>query len=238
MAFSQDFFGLQIAFARKAAGLQAVSFEQALLSYTTFFVRFGLGRSFDPAAPRWQEYLHLLRSAQDSTAATYHFYLQQPDGHAVDGIVRREGCFSYAHGQAGFIHLHFYNSGDTPSPLSREHATHRRADLYRLFKYIRQHEPPGLILRGGSWLYNIEAYRRLFPPAYLASAQPAEGRFQNMSLWGQMLDSKGAVKPAMAEPFLQRLQQAENMSAFAACFAFQPLRLQAPVSVFHEFYAA
>ena len=27
-------------------------------------------------------------------------------------------------------------------------------------------------MRGGSWLYNIDAYRRLFPPEYLASTKP------------------------------------------------------------------
>jgi hypothetical protein len=49
-----------------------------------------------------------------------------------------------------------------------------------MFAHIRQHVPQATAVRGNSWLYNLEAYRRLYPPAYTAVLpESAEGEFQS-----------------------------------------------------------
>jgi hypothetical protein len=37
-----------------------------------------------------------------------------------------------------------------------------------MFAHIAEHEPQATTVCGASWLYNCEAYRRLFPPSYTA----------------------------------------------------------------------
>ena len=45
---------------------------------------------------------------------------------------------------------------------------------------------------GASWLYNLEAYRRLFPASYVATARVLPDRFRHMPLWGQFVNRHGA----------------------------------------------
>ena len=47
-----------------------------------------------------------------------------------------------------------------------------REELARLFAHVAKASPPDATIRGGSWLYHLETYRRLFPPAYVASREP------------------------------------------------------------------
>ena len=69
-----------------------------------------------------------------------------------------------------------------------------------------------------SWLYNLDAYRRLFPLSYLATAHVAAGRFQHMPLWGQFVDRHGAIKEEPARQFLERLERQSSPDALEQCF--------------------
>ena len=81
----------------------------------------------------------------------------------------------------------------------------RLADLTALFEHVKRTLRQPLQVVGASWLYNLEAYRRLFPIPYLATAHVIH-RFQNMPLWGQFLDRHGEIKENMTRPFLERLE--------------------------------
>ena len=52
------------------------------MSYTNLYIRFGLGRDFDPAHPTWQEYLAGLHDPDDIAEWTYSFYLKRSDAMA------------------------------------------------------------------------------------------------------------------------------------------------------------
>ncbi len=65
MIYAKAFFDLQFQFAEKVAVLSGLPLAEALLKYTNFYVRFGLGRDFDRAHPGWREYLAGLRDAGD-----------------------------------------------------------------------------------------------------------------------------------------------------------------------------
>src|SRR3954466_1228451 len=58
-------------------------------------------------------------------------------------------------------------------------------------------------------LCGTDAYRRLFPEAYVHSrvAMANDRRFRGMARWGQFLDREGKVKPALKEAFLRNLDQ-------------------------------
>jgi hypothetical protein len=120
--------------------------------------------------------------------------------------------------------------------LSAQYQQQRRDDLTALFCHVRQTQDEAVQIVGASWLYNLRAYARLFPPDYLATACVLPQRFQRLSLWGQFLDRDGAVKNHMAQSFLQCLEQQVDIEQLAEYFAFQVLAVESSVQVFYNFY--
>ena len=236
MIYAKAFFDLQLQFAHKVAILSGLPLARALLDYTNLYIRFGLGRGFDPAHPTWREYLDGLQDANDTREWTYRFYLRRPDAMAAPAIVATFGCFSYSRLSGDRIRLHFENADtDGHSSLGMDRRGQRLADLTALFGHVKRTLPQPLQVVGASWLYNLDAYRRLFPIPYLATAHVIH-RFQNMPLWGQFLDRHGEVKVNMARPFLERLECQSSLDGVGECFPFQVLSVQASVREFYDFY--
>jgi hypothetical protein len=101
---------------------------------------------------------------------------------------------------------------------------------------VKRTERQPLQVIGASWLYHLEAYRRLFPPSYLATAHVIDPRFRHMPLWGQFLDRHGEVKEHMTRQFLERLERQSRVDGLAHCFPFQVLSVNASVLEFYDFY--
>lgn len=236
MQYQKEFFELQAQFAQRIAEISDVPLERALLDYTNIYVRFAIGRSFSPEHPVWLDYLDGLKSSNEVGEWTYQFYLTRPPSDPP-GVVATFGCFSYAQERTDRIRLHFENREAQPgSPLSAERADARRSDLRALFAHLKDTQQDVRQVAGVSWLYNLPAYRRLFPETYLASARVADGRLRNMPLWGQFLDRHGRVKPAEARTFHDRLSRQSNLDNLVQCFPLQPLAVEAPVSDFYRFH--
>ena len=171
VTYAQAWFGLQLEFARNVADVTGLLLAQTLLEYTNLYVRFGLGREFDPAQPLWRQYLALLGSTRDQGAWTHEFYRQQPEA-IVPRLKATSGCFSFSTLGDGRVRLHFRNiDPDDCSPLSLERLESRQSELSSLLVTINAgyQEPPQVV--GASWLYNLSSYRRLFPPTYAGTDQ-------------------------------------------------------------------
>ena len=237
MTYAKAFFDLQLQFANRVIAVSGLPLASALFEYTNLYVRFGLGRAFDPDHPTWQEYVAGLHETNDKLEWTYRFYLARPEAMAAPGVVATRGCFSYAPLGGDRIRLHFQNTEtDGHSPLGRERRGHRLGDLAALFEHAKRTLPTSVRVVGASWLYNLDAYRRLFPAAYLATARVRARRFQHMPLWGQFLDRHGEIKETMTRPFLECLEGQSSLDALDQCFPFQALSLEAPVGEFYDFY--
>lgn len=238
------YFHLNLAFADTAAQATGVGLPEALRRWTNVYLRLRLGESFDADDPVWRAYVARLPEAADRVDLTYELYLARreavlpPPPAPAPGT--RVGCFRCELWDEGRLRLHFEDRDDSPhGPLSHQRVEVRRAELGRLFAWVRQHLPEVRAVVGGSWLYNIDAYRRLFPPAYLATAYPAgEAELRYYSLWGQFLDRHGEVKQEMAAPFLERLGGGPfaDINAVAGCLPYQVLRLEAPVACFYDHF--
>jgi len=234
---AKEFFALQLAFAKKVAALSGRPFSDAVLDSTNLYIRFGLGRDFDARHPTWQDYIAGLQEADDSAEWTYRFYVARGGEPAGPAVVASVGCFSYARLDDDRIRLHFRNAESSGgSPLARDGAEARLTELAAIFAHVKRSSHERLRVVGASWLYNIAAYCRLFPPAYLATARVMPGRFRHMPLWGQFLDRHGRVKADMGRTFLQRLARASSASNLDACFPLPVLSLEAPVQDFYDFY--
>jgi len=238
LIYAKAFFDLQLAFAHKVTTLSALPLSRALLEYTNLYIRLGLGRDFDAAHPIWRQYVAGLRDAKDIGEWTYGFYVTRRGERPGPPVVATSGCFSYGRLDDGRIRLHFSNAeANGDSPLAHERVGRRLAELRALFEHVKRRADPSSRVVGASWLYNLEAYRRLFPPAYLATARVLRGRFRHMPLWGQFLDRHGAVRENLARRFLDRLERHSSLDDLERCFPLQVLTVQAPVQSFYDFYA-
>ena len=235
--YGKAFFDLQLRFGQTVAALSGVPLSRVLLTHTNFYIRFGAGRDFDPAHPVWQEYLTGLLSASDPGEWTYRFYLTRPAAVAPPGLVGTFGCFAYSRLDDERIRIHFDNAETNGhSPLGIERRDHRLADLAALFAHVKRHAGREMRVIGASWLYNIEAYRRLFPASYLATAHAVGGRFQHMPLWGQFVNRHGEINESVQRKFLQRLERQSGPGDLDRCFPFQVLSVEASTPAFYQFY--
>jgi hypothetical protein len=187
----QDYFDLQLRFAEAVATTAALPLAEAVAQCTNFYRRFGLGPLPGmPVSPEWHTYTaHLITLAThvQRVAWTQAFFVQVPPETLPPGQ-RQFGCFSCDPPDAdGRVRIHFVNSDtDGMSPLSRTKIAIRKQELQALFTYVQHTYADAQSVRGGSWLYHLDAYRRLFPPVYGESRTVLTGmvRFQGSSSWG------------------------------------------------------
>src|SRR6266542_5633604 len=125
---------------------------------------------------------------------------------------------------------------DGHSPIGIERLEQRLADLAALFEHVKRTLRQPLQVVGASWLYNLDAYRRLFPVSYLATAHVIDHRFQHMPLWGQFLDRYGEIRKSMTSRFVERLERQSSLDSLDQCFPFQVLAVEASVTDFYGFY--
>jgi len=235
--YAKEFFNLQLEFAEAVSVLSGLPLARTVLEYTNFYIRFGLGRDFDPTRPRWQEYVAGLPDTNDRQEWTYRFYMTRSHTLAPPGVVATFGRFSYARLSSDRIRLHFQHvDRDERSPLGKECRERRLAELAALFADVKHTARDPVRVVGASWLYNVAAYRRLFPESYLATAHVIQHRFRHMPLWGQFVNRYGEVRENMARQFRERLGRQSNLQGLDYCFPFQVLSLEAPVLDFYHFY--
>lgn len=233
MPYARTFFDLQWRLAEKVVALGGIPISQALLEYTNLYIRFGCGRDFMPDNPVWRAYLRGLEESTDPRQWTYDYYRLQDAASAAMGAGPEFGCFSYTPLGQDRIRLHFQNKGASDqSSLSCGLADQRRAELRALMKHVRQIMPETTRVVGASWLYNLDAYCRLFPRAYISTARVLPGSFRYLPLWGQFLDRHGETRPALVQTFDANLKALVDLDGLERCFPFQVLAVEAPVSLF------
>jgi len=237
----RDYFALQLHFAEVVAARAALPLADTVAQCTTFYRRFGFGRWHAPIAPAWQEYtasMLMLETHDQRVAWTQAFFAQLPPERLPPGR-QQFGCFGCDPPDAGGrVRIHFTNHDtDGTSPLSRAKMGARRQDLHALFTYVQHTHPEAQTILGGSWLYHLEAYRRLFPPVYGESRVVQEGtaHLQGTSSWGQFLDHREVVKPALREQFLTNLATLDRQRLWEA-FPLPTYSTQAPIQAFYDWY--
>jgi hypothetical protein len=237
MIFARGFLDLQFTFAEKVAAVSGMPLERALLEYTNLYVRFGLGRDGDATHEVWRAYLAGLRTAEDARDWTYRCYLKNAEANTAPSVLATFGCFSYALQGRNAVRLHFRNpEANGLSPLSAARSAQRRAELAALFRHAKSTAQANAVVLGVSWLYNLEAYRRLFPPAYGESRRVLPARFASMSLWGQFVNHQRQLEPTRVQTFSSSLAEQSTLAGLEGCFPFQVLTTELPICEFYSFY--
>ena len=237
------FYDLQVRFAHTAARLADIPVAAALLDCTNLYVRFGAGRNFDRMHPLWAAYVDGLdeyASVAQQCEWTWRYLQHCPTHQSAPAVAATVGCFSYAQEPHGGVRLHFNaQADDGMSPLDSRQLVARQDELRTLIEQLYAqlrasgHASSDVLVHGTSWLYNLPAYQRLFPTAYIASARPV-GRLRALSLWGQFLDRNGCVRNDAAATLLKRIERANAFADLLSCFPLQALAVQASVEVFAD----
>lgn len=242
MAYSKDYIELQIEFAKKVSEITSLDFKEAILKYTGFYITFRIQNyDFNPNHPTWSEYLDYLGSNTSAWAdKSYEFYLVQVNkDHPKDQrFSKKFGCFFYElDEQNNCIYIHFKNKmGGSPSSLSFSEKNKRIHELKAMFSYINEKKLSAAYVCGHSWLYNIEAYNRLFPPTYIKSAKVNREWFGSTALWGQFVDNDGEIKRDIADRFRNCIASAVNLDELKQCFEHPVLEPESRIEVFFKFY--
>jgi len=243
LAERRAYFDLQLRFATALAARTGLAFTGVVTWCTNLHRRFGLGMLCPGAAPEplWTHYLAGLAERADHRARldwTMACFATAPAERPPPGS-HRFGCFACdPPGADGVLKLHFANlDGDGVSPLHPRKVAQRRADLSALFTFVRDALPAATSVRGTSWLYHLEAYRRLFPPDYVASRRPPERplHFHGSSSWGQFLDHRGRVKAAPRDRLLDVLPRLDP-AGLREAFPLPALLVTAPIGTFYEHF--
>ncbi len=238
MHYPRSFFALQLTFAQHVAARLPVSFLDALRRFTP------LAETLQIEAT-WEPFAQALEQAPDMLEVIYQAYLErvaeQRLPQPADVTFRDRplfGCFYYSVREPDTIRTHFINN-DLPAmrPLSSERQAARRGELRRMFAHVSDHVPSATTVEGHSWLYNLPAYTRLFPPSYTLHMQEnPDGVLDQMVLWYQCYDRYWEVKPEIAAELLRRVEQVNDMGDLRHCFPYQRLRTKALIADFYSFY--
>lgn len=236
----RDFFELQLRFAGHLAQRTGIPLAEAVIRFTNFHRRFGLGDPDKGVASAWADYVNAmagLADLEDRTSWTLAFFRDAPEEKPAPGQ-HLFGCFGCEPpDDRGIVRIHFVNvDGDGLGPLHRSKVPRRQRELAAMFAFVRQHYPSAARVRGISWLYHIDAYRRLFPPDYTASATaPVWVRLNGMSSWGQFIGHDATIRPALRDAFLRNFDTMDVAAPWRS-FPLPALIISAPVETFSKFY--
>lgn len=241
---SRDYVDLQVHFAERVGEVAGRPLADALLRHTNFHRRMGFGvPGQNPPPAEWLamvEGIDALTHKQRVERA--HAALAARGDASVVLLPGRMGfgCFACEPPDAeGMVRIHFGNrvaNGDV-GPLHASRIAERREELRAMFSWLAAEYPQAKRVDGGSWLYNLEAYRRLFPPEFAASRDPRNGPpyLHGLSTWGQFIDYRAQVRPDVRDRFLAALP-ALDMSAPHRIFPYQVLFTTAPFEAFLREY--
>lgn len=237
MIFPKDFLSLQIEFANKVRELENIPLDKALFEYTSLPVRFGISfSSLSEDNLVWQEFISRLSKSDDLLETAYKFHLEMMED--APAMRYQFGCFSYdaLENERG-VRIHFANN-DTPEPgvLSAERVPMRMKELKNMFEEIKNKYPDFTFVISSSWLFNVNAFKRLFPASFTANLIPKKNDYHSLGVWGQFIDKRGEVKQSEKEVFLKKVDEARSKQDLENAFSLKDFKVEANISDFYSFY--
>lgn len=235
---SIEFYDLQLAFAKAVAEHRGMELKEAIRWYAPFLREHALS----------SDYTEIKEGVSLENIAT-HAYLEDTkrplelvEYHPAGGT--RFGCSSYTYDEKEHAgKLHFVNAEyDKTGPLSLEKLPQRRQEMRDVIIDLKKSHPDVKAVRGYSWLYNLDAYKRLYPKSFTEALVPAVNRAdwgRGTTIWGQFIDSDGNLKHEEASILLKRMSPEHTLEKPEDLLAFpllKPLRAEAPVEDFYKEY--
>lgn len=241
---ARTFFGVQLHYARVLAERAGIPLADAITFHTNFHRLFAYGNlSKQPPDPEFLALVGRIVAIADPEQRLDHlidaYARRPPDPWPKDRYPFGDHFAHEAPNADGAVRIHFRNrfNSNEHGPLHASNIAQRRADLTAMMTHIATRWPETQSILGGSWLYNLEAYRRLFPAEFGASRTPLTGPrpTHGLSTWGQFLDYRGYAKPEVVTRFRQMLDTLDIEHPWLS-FPYQVLSTTAPFTVFRREY--
>lgn len=238
--YTKDFFSLLIIYAQKRAEIEDIEILESVKLYTPIYFLIGnYSFEFDPSSSIWIQLINRYKNGEDLVEISYSLHVVNYQNHSK----RRKwyGCFGYKYEENsngnGIIKIHFQNDGKSKEgPLASNQKENRLHELRDMFADIKQSYPNAKYVQGGSWLYNIEAYKRLFPKEFFADMKSRVPKTQILVIWGQFVNSEWEVKTDIADRFLNRLNKAKTVDDLNNAFEMWEFFPSADIKYFYSFY--
>lgn len=227
MVPDRQFFATQRRFAERWAAVESVPIETAYLECTTWYRQAaGVGRDFDADDPDWLRLLAEVASSPDPDGAVHAWALtnERPirPGPVLDFVWSPEDRT---------VRLHFLaERAPDQRALGVEHLAQRRRELREAVTRAAAEHPEAEWVRGRSWLYGLEAYRRIFPSVFLDGLAVEPPDLQFFAIWGQLLDRSWRTRPDVAGGLLARVERAETSADLEAAFPIPMRQTRAPLA--------
>ncbi|HXB43053.1 MAG TPA: hypothetical protein VNV85_03315 [Puia sp.] len=236
MAYPIEFFEIQEYFALRVSKILKVPFDEALLRYTSFYKRIGVGNwDFNISNPLWLSFIERISGGQPPAEAAFDLYkATQP--RIIDNATRF-GCMGFDCRGVTIV-MHFRNDfNSAQGPLSKRHRIDRLTELKEMFSYISRYYCYAQFVEGCSWLYNYEAYCRLFPQEYIAAMELVqETPVRLHSAWGQFINSSGEINSERTAIFKQKVEAATSIVELLDSFPFSIYKSRVEIKFFYFFY--
>lgn len=236
----RSYFELQAKFAARVADIEGLDPGEAFRLHTAFYALAkdndaGVDpdrNDFDPAHPEWVGFLEAIADGVDPVDHAYNAYL------AGDGQEEAAdpSCFTFAYWpEDELVRIHFGNDR-AGTGLHLSAVDDRRRELQSIFRTVAASYREARWVRGTSWLYHLDAYRRLFPPSFIAGLVSVGYPHQFAALWCQFIDKHGVVKPWLEKPFLAAIGTATSLAQLDGAFPLDTLGTAAPIEVFYDHF--
>lgn len=232
-----ELFRIQSAFASKASVILHIPLEEALLNYTTFYKRIGVEDwKHEPQNSKWQEFIKEVENGAESAEAAYSMYMRTvADQGSRD---RPRTCFSYDYeDEEKTVSIHFRNNFATKdSPLADSNIQIRQDELMNIFREVKEKYPEAEKVKGGSWLYSYDTYRRLFPPEYTKHLEEMKVGYKGNAIWGQFLQSSGKMNIGREGQFLKAVESVATEKELFDAFPLKFYKAVGQIGLFYYFY--
>ncbi|HEY0948244.1 MAG TPA: hypothetical protein VGE53_02020 [Candidatus Paceibacterota bacterium] len=251
--YPKGLFDTQFAFAKLMAERQDLPLIEAIKQYAPLL----------NAAIRTEDgKKELLPGITDENAleAGYAEQLERRKSYGMKGVPYRNeedgrfGCSSYDYEEdTKTVRVHFFNGeadeewkdGELVStgPLSKEKLERRKSELAQMFREVKEKHPDARYVRGCTNLYNLEAYRRLYPDTFIVGGidyQPKRWD-RGLAIWGQFLGGKDkkpgeyGFKQELADEFLEKAREVP-LDRLADALPMPPRTAHGNIQDFYDFY--
>ncbi len=246
----RDHLDLRLTFAEAMSEKLGLPINEALFEYTDIYRRLYRRLSTDPVVFEKQKSSWLERTAdllrmnrhdeRLEWLCTLHDERDQSHGKEYDLPFLPFDC-EYLE-EEGVVRTHFGDASykkdgtDQAGPLTKVREKEMLGKLRTMFLFIKERYPNAKTVRGKSWLYNYEAYRRLYPDSYGESRKVVRGSFRGGSRWGQFRRSDGSLNKERAAEFLANLKREDfDISHLEDAFPLQTFAVEAPIEDFYKF---
>ena len=187
----------------------------------------------------WKKFVERYKKGEDLVELVYDMYIQNYQEFSNH---KWFGCFRYKFVEDenghGIVKMHFLNDRTSKEgPLASSQKEKRLKELKKLFEYVKKNHPNAKYVQGGSWLYNLESYKRLFPKEYINNMKSIYPKPQMLVIWGQFVNSEWGINQESAERFLKRLEKCKTEEDLKNVFELIELFPRSDIKYFYDFYS-